>query len=88
MRHNMERDVNFIEEFISKLNLFGINAEQVIFLMHTCGNIHRLSELDIAILNAEEYKRQLEEDEAEEYNRYYHNLDNPEPNEPEPRTLE
>lgn len=88
MRNIMERDIDFIKEFTSKLNLFGINAEQVIFLMHSCGNIHRLGEQDIDDLNAAEYKRHQDFLQEEEYNRYYHNLDNPEPDEPEPRALE
>lgn len=88
MKHIMEKDVNFIKEFTSKLNLFGINAEQVIFLMESCGNIHRLGEQDIDDLNAAEYRRHQDFLQEEEYNAYYHKLDNPEPNEPELRALE
>ena len=81
MRNIMEKDVSFIKEFTSKLNLFGINAEQVIFLMESCGNIHRLGEQDIDDLNAAEYKRHQDFLQEEEYNAYYHRLDNPEPDE-------
>lgn len=81
MRNIMEKDVNFIKEFTSKLNLFGINAEQVIFLMESCGNIHRLCREDIDDLNAAEHKRYQDFLEEEEYNAYYHRLNNPEPDE-------
>lgn len=81
MRNIMEKDVNFIKEFTSKLNLFGINAEQVIFLMESCGNVHRLFEEDIDDLNAAEHKRHQDFLQEEEYNAYYHRLDNPEPDE-------
>lgn len=70
MRNIFEEDVNFIKEFTSKLNLFGFNAEQVIFLMKSCGNIHNLSEENIEDLNIAERKRYQDSIEEDHYSNY------------------